>query len=268
MRSPATAAALCAAFLSFLPAARGQDLPLPEGHAVLEPPGQPLPPADWPAPPPPAQPPPSPPAQPSSQPARPAPRASTTELGFQLRLGMAEQDRFAGGASFVVNSGPATFGLSTDVIADVGGSHEHHTDGEHGGWSHWCEVQPDGRCLARADVALSGFAGLRHRGAPVAGGPTFRFELVGELGWQLSYVEEQLQGTGMWSDGSRSYPFAGARAGLGVMFFGHGYFGVGGFAHQSLGSKVCVPTAGGCTEVGGLQAGVYLFGGGEWGVGH
>jgi hypothetical protein len=42
---------------------------------------------------------------------------------------------------------------------------------------------------------------------------------------------------------------------------------VGAFARQGLAGKMCVTTDGGCTRVGGLTTGVYLFGGGEWGIG-
>jgi len=255
MRPPATAAALCAAVLSFLPPARAQDVPQPEGHTVLEPPAQPIPAVDEPT------------AAPRSAPSS---RANGSELGFQLRAGAADTDRFLFGGSFVGSSGPITFGLSGDAIVDVRGSGRHHHDGSvDDGWGDWCEVRSDGRCLRRADLALSGFGGLRHRTAPFLGGPRLRLELVGELGWQLSVVEERLQtasGT-TWSDASRAYPFAGIRGGLGLTFLRSGYVGVGGFARQGLAGKVCVTSDGGCTHVGGLTGGVFLFGGGEWGVG-
>jgi hypothetical protein len=193
-----------------------------------------------------------------------------SELGFQFRAGAAQTDRFMFGSSFVGNSGPVTFGLSGDTIIDVRGSSHRRRDGDGDGWSHWCEVRADGRCINRADLALSGFGGIRHRSAQFLGGARLRLEVVGELGWQLSYVEERMEtATGTyWSEATRAYPFAGVRGGLGVTFLRNAYVGVGGLARQGLVGKICVNTDGGCTRVGGLITGVYLFAGGELGVGH
>jgi hypothetical protein len=255
MRPPILAAALFAALVSSVPSTRAQDVPEPESHTVLEPPAQETPPAQ--------------------QVAAPAPsdhaREARSELGFQLRAGAADTDRFLLGGSFVGSSGPLTFGLSGDTTLDVrGGGHHHHDAYGDDAWSDWCEQRSDGRCLRRADFALSGFGGLRQRTAPFLGGARLRLELVGELGWQLSYVEERIQTTSgaIWSDASRAYPFAGVRGGLGVSFLRSAYVGVGAFARKSLSGQLCVNTDGGCTHVGGVTRGVFLFGGGEWGIGH
>lgn len=259
MRPPVTAAALCAAFLSFLPSARAQDVPEPDAHTVLEPPTEQVPPVDEQRVPP-----------PWSEPAAPAPRVARGDLGFQLRAGAAETDRFTFGSSLAAGSGPVVFGLSGDLTADVHGSGRHHGDGDGGdSWSDWCRVRSDGRCLNRVDVSFSGFGGFRHRSDPILGGSSLRLELVGELGWQLSTVDERIETSGgtYWSEANRAYPFAGVRGGVGLTFLRNGYFGVGGFARQGLAGKVCVTTDGGCTRVGGMMGGVYLFGGAEWGIG-
>ncbi len=250
------AAALCAALASFISPARAQDVPAPESHDVLEPP------AHQPA----AEPQPTPP--PGSAARTWTEGAPRPELGFQLRAGSAGTDRALFGASFVGSSGPFTFGLSGDAIANVGGQHHHGSDGEHD-WSDWCEQRSDGRCLRRVDFALSGFGGLRHRTSPFLGGARLRLELVGELGWQVSHVEERIRSAGgtTWSDASRAYPFAGVRGGVGIAFLRSAQVGVGAFARQSLAGRVCVNTDGGCTHVGGMTTGVFLLGGAEWGVG-
>lgn len=257
MRPPVVAAALCAAFLSFLPSARAQDVPEPDAHTVLEPPTEQVPPVDEQRVPP-----------PWSEPAAPAPRVARGDLGFQLRAGAAETDRFTFGSSLAAGSGPVVFGLSGDLTADVHGSSRHHGDGGDS-WSDWCRVRSDGRCLNRVDVSFSGFGGFRHRSDPILGGSSLRLELVGELGWQLSTVDERIETSGgtYWSEANRAYPFAGVRGGVGLTFLRNGYFGVGGFARQGLAGKVCVTTDGGCTRVGGMMGGVYLFGGAEWGIG-
>jgi hypothetical protein len=261
MRPPLTAAVICAGFLSFLPSARAEDVPEPDSHTVLEPPAAEAPPAEV-----------QPPAAPPRTEARP--RLPRSELGFQMRAGAVESDRFHLGTSFVGSSGPLTFGISGDMTLDVRGSghHRHHgwDDDDHGDhWNDWCAERSGGRCLNRSDFALSGFGGLRTKLQPFSSGPQMRLELVGELGWQVSYVDERIESTTgtVWSDASRAYPFGGVRGGVGVMFLRHAYVGLGGFARQGLSGKVCVDTDGGCTRVGGLTGGVFLMGGGEWGVG-
>lgn len=252
MRPFIVAAALCAVTVSFVPSARAQDVPQPDSRTVLEPPAGEAPPGQQPAPPPRAEP----------------AAATRSELGFQLRAGSGGTDRFMLGSSFVGSSGPITFGLSGDATFDVGGSAHHRDASGHDEWSDWCVQRSDGRCLRHADLAFSGFGGLRQR-VPFVGSTRLRLELVGELGWQFSYVEERIQSTSgtLWSDATRAYPFAGVRGGLGVTFLRSAYVGVGAFARQGLSGKVCVTTDGGCTRVGGLTGGVFLFGGGEWGVG-
>ncbi|HET6437895.1 MAG TPA: hypothetical protein VFG59_07530 [Anaeromyxobacter sp.] len=286
MRPPLAAAALCAALFFLARPARAEEVPQPESRTVIVPPQVPPPAAqasdEEPAPPPgtPAPPttvpPPPPPVPPPPPPARPPPPPPPEDghraaVGFQLRMGSAEVDRFTLGNSLVVSSGLYTFGLSADVTVDVGGrGHRYsHDDGEGGdrGFSDWCTVRSDGRCLDRADLYLSAFAGLRHLTAPVLGASRLRLELVGEAGWQVSAVEERIFTTsgGYWSEGSRAFPFAGLRAGVGLTFFRHGYIGIGGYARQGLAGRLCVNTGGGCTRVGGPSAGVLLMGGAEWG---
>ncbi len=244
---PHLPAALCAILASLAPAARAQDVPEPESHRVLEPPAQEAPAPQRPT------------AEPRLRPDRP-------ELGFQLRAGAAGTDRFLVGGSFSLSSGPLTFGLSTDGIFDVRSGHHRH-DGDDD-WGDWCH-DANGRCLRRADVALSGFGGLRQRSTPFVGSTRLRLELVGELGWQYSTVEERIErpGGAVWSDDARAYPFAGVRGSVAVAFHS-AYVGVGGLARQGLAGKVCLNTDGGCTHAGGLTGGVFLLGGAEWGVGH
>jgi hypothetical protein len=261
MRPSVTAAALCAALL-LTPAARADEVPQPVGHTVVEPPDPAA-----------APPPPSVVAQPAQAPAVAAPAPARlqqrSELGFTVRLGGAEVDRFLVGASFGGASGPVMVGFSVDGVFDVEGD-GHRYDHEEDGWRGWCQVRADGRCTSRADLSLSGYAGVRHRTAPVFGGARLRLELAGELGWQWSWVNERVtaspSGT-VWSEAGRAYPIAGLRGQVGLTVFRHATFGIGGYARQSLRGKLCVTTDGGCTRVGGTSAGVYFFGGGDWGVG-
>jgi hypothetical protein len=269
MRSPVTAAALCAASLFLAPGARAQDVPQPVAHTVLEPPSQP-PPPPAPVQPLPAQPVP---VQAMPLPAQPvpvapaiaaAPAAPRSEIGFTLRMGAADKDRMLLGGSFSGSSGPATVGLSADWAVDVGGTGEHQHDSS-GSW-HWCEVQPDGRCISRTDLMVSGYAGLRLKTGSPASGLRLKLELVGELGWGWTYVAER-SSLDVWSDALRAYPFAGVRGQVGLIVFKNATFGMGGYVRQSLTGETCVTTAGGCTTVGGPTAGVYIFGGGDWGIG-
>lgn len=257
MQPTVTVAAVCAAFLTFLPAARADDTPQPESRKVIEPPSR-----EW-----------TEEQQPAEAPrAEPPPRAAHThrgDIGFQLRVGAADTDRVVFGGSFGVGSGPLIFGLSGDAIADVQGSGRHYDDGDDEDHD-WCRVRSNGRCLNQVDASFSGYGGLRYLTAPVIGPSRIRLEAAGELGWQLSYVDERLSdsyGT-YWSDAHRAYPFVGVRGGAGLTFLGGGHVGVGAFARQGISGEVCVDTDGGCVHVGGFTAGVYLFGGADWGVGH
>jgi hypothetical protein len=193
-----------------------------------------------------------------------------SEIGFSLRMGATETDRFVFGGSLGGTSGPFMIGVSGDGTFDVRGS-SHHDDSsrsDHG--RSWCTVHSDGRCTSRTDLTLAGYLGLRHKTSPIFGGARLRFELAGELGWQWSYVDERLSdGAGgyVWSDATRAFPMAGVRAQLGMTVFRNATFGFGGYARQGLRGKVCVTTDGGCTKVGGMTAGIYFFGGGDWGLG-
>jgi hypothetical protein len=245
MRSFATAAALCAAVLTLAPAARADDVPQPVSRTVVEPPAQP---AEALAP-------------------SPAPLRARSEVGFTVRAGAAETDRFLLGGSFGAASGPFMVGVSADGTFDVHGSRDttRHSDG----WRDWCAIRADGRCTNRADLALAGYLGVRHKTGPVFGGARLRLELAGELGWQWSYVDERLSdgaGGHLWSDATRAFPIAGLRAQVGLTVFRNATFGIGGYARQGLQGRVCVNTEGGCTKVGGTTGGVYFFGGGDWGI--
>lgn len=256
MRPSVTTAALSAVILSILPTARADEVPEPESRTVLVPPTPPQA-EEKPA--------------PAPRTEQLAPREGRTELGFQLRAGAADTDRALFGSSLVGNSGPFTFGLSGDVTFDVGGR-RHHEDDDWDDDDHHDRscVEHGGRCRNQLDLALSGFGGLRYKTNPIFGGSRLRLELVGEAGWQVVYVDERLEGgTGdHWSDASRAFPFAGLRGGVGLTFLRNAYVGVGAYARQGLAGKVCVDTDGGCTRVGGFTGGVYLYGGGEWGIGH
>jgi hypothetical protein len=241
------AAALCAALSFPALAARAQDLPEPVSRTVIEPPT----------------------SSAAPDPAADHPGGRPPTLGFQLRAGSAEVDRLILGASFGGGPGPLTLGLSGDVTLDArGAGHRGHRDraDDGRGWSDWCTVRSDGRCLDRADLSLSIFGGLRHRTAPFLGGSRLRLELVGEVGWQASVVEERISGasTTSWSDAGRAYPFAGARAVVGLTFLERAYLGVGAYARQGLAGKLCVTTDGGCTRVGGGSAGALLVFGADW----
>lgn len=262
MRSHLTAAALCA--ILFAPASRAQDdVPQPVSRTVVEPPAQPAPEQPAAAQPAPAQPPAA--APPNA--VRALPPAVRSEVGFSVRLGGAETDRLLLGTSVGGASGPFMVGFSLDGTVDVEGSGRHHEDDDDDdGWRDWCRVRADGRCTNRADLAMAGYLGLRHRTGPVLGSAPLRLELAGELGWQWSLVEERMP-EGVWSDATRAFPIAGLRAQVGLTFFRHATFGVGGYVRQGLAGRVCVDTEGGCTKVGGTTGGVYFFGGGDWWVG-
>jgi hypothetical protein len=256
MRPYLTSAALCAALLTLASSTRvraDDDVPQPESRTVVQPPAAAAPAAQPATPPPPAI----------------APAAPRSEIGFTLRSGLAESDRFLFGGSFGGASGWLMAGVSTDAVLDVRGSGHHseryHHD-DHDGWSDYCH-ESNGRCLNRADLALSGYFGVRKKTGPVLGGARLRLELAGELGWQWSFVDERVSSTSsetVWSSGSRAFPIAGVRGQVGLTVFRNATFGLGAYARQGLAGRVCVNTDGGCTKVGGLTAGVYLFGGGDW----
>lgn len=166
------------------------------------------------------------------------------ELGFQLRSGVSSQKRGTFGSSVVASRGPLVFGLSADSTSDLD-------------WN-------DDR---RSSYALSGFAGAR-AGSALAGTP-LRLELVGEVGWEHARVRDRIRNGAerYWSEGSRSFPVAGVRGGAAMTFARHGYLGLGAYLRQGLAGQLSVSTDAGRRHVGGLTAGVYLFGGGDWALG-
>lgn len=276
---PYRSATLCAAVLALASPARAHDVPQPVSRTVLVPPAEPAQFASDPA----ANPTPVPPEPEytlaptfAGVPARgpvyvpaPAPRVARSELGVQLRMGAVETDQFLLGTSIAGSSGPVTIGFSADAMADVGsGTGRHYADGGGHWWGNWCVERPDGRCVSRADLAVAGFAGLRTPTDPVHG-PRLRLELVGELGWQWTRVNERVTGSGgaEWSEASRAFTFGGVRGAIGLRVARYASFGFGAFARQGLREKVCVSTGGGCTWAGGRTTGVYGFLGADWGVG-
>lgn len=269
---PYALAALAALALSHASPARAHDVPQPVSRTVLLPPAECDPPADASAAVPASMPPPmEPPPTFGSVPAVTAAPvvAPRSEIGFQLRMGAADRDRLLLGTSIAGSGGFVTVGFSADAIVDVSGTARHFEDGGAQWWGNWCVERADGRCLSRADLAVSGFAGLRHTTDPVLGGARMRLELVGELGWQWTGVNERVAGPGgaVWSDANRAFTFGGIRGGLGLTVSRHATLGFGAYGRQGLGEKACLATAGGCTWIGGRTTGVYVFAGGDWGGG-
>jgi len=190
-------------------------------------------------------------------------------LGFQVRLGGVDTDRALVGGAFVATSGPFEVGLAADATLDVGGEVRYHHGGTGDGWDGWCHETTGGRCVARTDAAFTAFAGLLSRTRPAFAGARLRFDLLGEVGWQVSHVSERtLSATDVtWSAASRAYPVVGLRAGAGLHLLRAGYLGIGAFVRQPLQQRMCLTTDGGCTRVGGTTAGVVVFGGADFGAG-
>jgi hypothetical protein len=189
-------------------------------------------------------------------------------LGFQVRLGGVDTDRALVGGALVATSGPFEVGLATDLTVDVNGDRRYHRGAGDDHREGWCHVTASGRCIARADAAFTAFAGLLSRTQPVFAGARLRFDVLGEVGWQVSHVSERtLTSTDVtWSEADRAYPVVGLRAGAGLHVFRAGYFGIGGFVRQPLQQRMCVTTDGGCTRVGGTTAGLVVYGGADFGA--
>jgi hypothetical protein len=189
-------------------------------------------------------------------------------LGFQLRAGGTGNDRGTLGAAFVATSGPLELGVAGDVLVDTNGGEHYHRRGHGDDEGGFCRVRSNGRCVGTADFSFTAFGGFVQR-TPRVYGTRLRLDLLGELGWQASVVSERTVdelGRAVWSNSHRTYPIVGVRGGVGFHAFRAGYAGVGAFVRQAIGGQRWVTTDGGRTRVGGTTAGLYIYGGADFGA--